>query len=182
MKKTPLLLLLFCAGIATTQAQTRKTFLQSSEILLGPELAIPTGQFRNTFDLYRQSAIQYNYGIGGTVEYLFHINSTYGLSLQTGAISYHSKGSQLNFTSFPVKLGGNFRYHALFAEPQLGFTWFSNNKTIYENRSTTYGINIGGYITHHIALSGNYERWNRGGAAASHAGIRVAYAFMPLKK
>lgn len=188
MKGAHLLFLLFFAFTSVLQAQNNIPF-QRSEISPGLEYAVPIGDFRERNNTYDATGIRYHYGIGGSVKYLYHVNSRYGLSLQAGGIRYYSNGSSFtaadkraNFTAIPIKLGGNFRYKALFAEPQLGLTYFSNNNIDYQNASTTYGLNIGAYITHHIVLSGNYERWNRGGFAASHIGIRLAYALFPERR
>lgn len=175
MKNAHLLLLFFSAFTSALHAQNKQS-LQRSEFSLGPEYAIPIGAFRERYT-YDAPATRYNYGIGASIKYLYHVNSTYGFSLQSGAIRYHSNGDKgLSFTAIPFKLGGNFRYKSMFAEPQLGLTWFADNNTVYQNASTTYGLNIGTYITSHMILSGAYERWNRGGFGASHLGIRLAYA------
>lgn len=138
------------------QAQNIDSFPRS-EISIGPEYAIPVGDFKG------------NNGIGGSVKYIYHFNKGLGLSLQAGAIRY-------DFTSWPVKLGGHFRYKGLFVEPQLGLTYFSGRGTNYQNGATTYGVNVGGYIAKRVVVSGNFERWNKGGFGASHVGIRLAYA------
>jgi hypothetical protein len=141
----------------------------------GPEFAIPVGDFRHNYYLPYGG---YNYGLGASVKYLYKINRTFGVSLQTGAIRYH--GSTIkgyDFFAIPVKLGANIRYRSLFAAPQVGLTYFAYNKTYYENGSTTYGVNIGTSLSSHLLLSGNYERWNKGGYKASHVGVSLAYAF-----
>ena len=175
------LTLLFLSGITYTSNAQQKNFSQRSSLSAGPEFAVPVGDFGDV----------YKYGIGGTVKYLFNITNTYGLTLQSGAIYYVAKAETIadpnnpnsfytsnpDFTSIPVKLGGQFRYKSVFAEPQLGLTWFAGEKTRNQSASTTYGINIGTYICKHLVLSGNFERWNRGGFGASHAAVRVAYAF-----
>ena len=179
MKKAYFLFLLLSMITAVLHAQN-----QISEISLGPEYAIPTGDFRENNGVFGLTDTKYNYGVGGSIKYLFHIKSIYGLSLQAGAIRYHSNTSSLtaadkglSFTAIPVKLGGNFRYKSVFADPQLGLTSFTDHNTVYQSASTTYGLTAGSYIGNHIMLSGNYERWNKGGFAASHIGIRVAYTF-----
>lgn len=187
MKKAYFLLLLVSMFIPLLHAQTPKKF-PASEISLGPEYAIPTGDFRKDNSANGLPDIGYNYGVGGSVKYLLRLNSMYGLSLQAGAVRYHPKrssfadaGGRSGFTAIPVKLGGNFRYRSLFAEPQFGLTYFTGNTTFYKSASTTYGLDIGTYIANHVLLSGNYERWNKGGFAASHIGVRVAYTFSPRK-
>lgn len=162
-------------------AQERKPF-PTSEISVGAQYAIPLGDFREgraTFVDVKDPG--YDYGIGGTVKYLLRLNSMYGFSLQTGAVRYHPKASATTttggFTAIPVKIGAQLRYQSLFAEPQFGFTYFADNNTFYQSGSTTYGLTIGTYIAKHISLSANYERWNKGGFAASHIGVGVAYAF-----
>lgn len=150
--------------------------LRQSEISIGPEYAIPLGSFRAGNGNFNAPDGKYTYGLGGSAKYAVHINEMWGVSLQAGAIGYHGTGGLAGFTAFPVKLGGSFRYGDLFAEPQFGLSYFSNNNTVYQSGSTTYGITIGGYVTDHLVLSGNYERWNKGGFSASHVGIRMAYA------
>ncbi|WP_447642289.1 MULTISPECIES: hypothetical protein [Chitinophagaceae] len=133
-----------------------------------------------------------NVGIGGTAKYAFAIDKTYGLTLEAGTIRYNTKAQTLlyynnssseslyepgyAFTAIPVKIGGRFKYKQVFAEPQIGLTYFSNQDT-FQNASTTYGINTGGYLTRNLTLEGSFERWNRGGFSASHVGIRLAYNF-----
>ena len=153
----------------------------ASELSIGPEYAIPIGAFRESKPAYDIIDLGYNYGIGGSVKYLLRLNEYYGLSLLTGLVRYHPKTSPLGgapgFTAIPVQVGANFRYRSLFAEPQFGFTYFSNKQIFYQSGSTTYGLTAGAYITKQISLSANYERWNKGGFAASHLGIGIAYTF-----
>jgi hypothetical protein len=119
---------------------------------------------------------QYKSGLGGSAKYIYHINHTYGVSLQAGVIKYNASDKSFGFTAFPVKVGSHFRYRSVFAEPQIGFTYFSGGRTVYQSGATTFGLNIGGYLGNHIVLSGNFERWNKGGFGASHLGVRLAYA------
>ncbi|RXK85757.1 hypothetical protein [Filimonas effusa] len=185
MKRGAFLFLLFSVLFSVSYAQEKRAF-QASEMCLGPEYAIPVGDFRKNNSAYGFTEAGYNYGIGGAVKYLHRLNKLYGVLLQTGFISYHASksslavaGGNMHFTSIPVKLGVNARYRSFFAEPQFGFTYFTGNNTVYQNGSTTYGLTIGSYINNRIVLSGNYERWNKGGFAASHIGVRVAYRFFP---
>lgn len=181
MKRIYFLSILLSLLTPVLYAQDQKSF-PTSELSVGAQYAMPLGDFREgraTFFDVKDPG--YNYGIGGAVKYLLRLNKTYGFSLQTGAMRYHPKASATNtsggFTAIPVKIGAQFRYRSLFAEPQFGFTYFADNHTFYQSGSTTYGLTIGSYITKHISLSANYERWNKGGFAASHVGVGVAYAF-----
>lgn len=185
MKNARVLFMLLCAGTSVLHAQYTPAF-QRREISIGPEYAIPVAAFRKGAGVFDAPGTRFHYGIGGSAKYLYRIKPAYGVSLQAGAIRYHSSGpvqavsgGTFSFTAIPVKLGADIRYKNLFAEPQLGFTWFSDNHTMYQSRSATYGIGVGTYVIPHVTLSGNYERWNRGGFAASHWGLRLAYTLYP---
>lgn len=180
MKRTYTLSLVLSMLTSILHAQQPHSF-PTSEISVGPEYAIPIGAFRESKPIFGSTDPGYNYGVGAAVKYLLHINERYGLSLNTGLVRYHPKTSPLGgasgLTAIPVKLGANLRYRSLFAEPQFGFTYFAGNHTFYQSGSTTYGLQVGSYITKQISLSANYERWNKGGFAASHMGITLAYTF-----
>jgi hypothetical protein len=176
LKRLHLLLVSLCVFTAFRSHAQAPHPLQYSEISVGPEYAVPVGGFRSGNATYSAPGGSYKYGLGGSIKYVYHINNTYGLSLQTGAIRYPSDNKSFSFTSFPFKLGGNFQHRSIFVEPQLGLTFFTGNATAYESGSTTYGLNLGAYLSKKMTLSGNYERWNKGGFGASHIGIRVAYS------
>ncbi len=160
-------------SVEKTQAQT---FAQRSEISVGPEVGIPIGSFRD----------EAKFGFGGTVKYVFAVDKTYGLTLQSGIVGYIARermavpypgapSIDYNFNAIPIKLGGRYRYKCVFAEPQIGLTYFSNQHLLQNTSTLTYGINVGGYLSKHLTLEGNFERWNRGGY--NHIGLRLAYNF-----
>lgn len=188
MKNTYLAVPLMLAFTSVLQAQSGKV-LSQPEITVGAEYAIPVGAFRKGNGFYDAPGATFNYGIGGMIKYLHRFNNAYGVSLQSGAVRYHSNArllaapaQRLSFTAVPVTLGGYFRYQAFFAEPRLGLTWFADNRTAYQNASTTYGLQAGAYITRQVTLAAGYERWNRGGFAAGHLGVRLAYVFYAGKR
>lgn len=167
MKSTFILVLLLVAFQPVLYAQ----------FSAGPEFAVPVGEFRHN---YYMPYGGYNYGVGASAKYLYRLNRHYGVSLQTGAIRYHASTYKgYNFFAIPVKLGANARYRSLFAEPQIGLTFFADNKTYYQNGATTYGLNLGTFLSNRMALSASYERWSKGGFNAGHVGIRLAYNFVP---
>ncbi|WP_343689276.1 hypothetical protein [Chitinophaga sp.] len=171
MKRTFFLLLLLVTYHPVLYAQ----------LSVGMEYAIPVGNFRNNSNPYGNSLVRYRYGIGGAVKYLYNINRTFGLTAQGGLTRYHAIGDKAwSFMAVPIKVGANLRFHLLFVEPQVGLTYFADNATYYQNGSTTYGLNVGAYLTNRIQLSANYEKWNKGGFKAAHFGVRLAYTFGPV--
>lgn len=171
------LLILSLSACVTIQSQSQNTVsFHRQELSLGPEYALPIGGFRSGNGLLDAPGAQYKSGLGGSAKYIYHINNTYGVSLQAGVIKYNASDKALGFTAVPVKLGGQVRYRSVFIEPQVGLTYFSGNRSVYQSGATTYGFNLGGYVSRHVVVSGNYERWNKGGFGASHIGVRLAYA------
>jgi hypothetical protein len=55
-----------------------------AQVSVGPEYAIPVGDFRNNSNPYGTPVFKYHYGVGGSVKYLYHINHTFGLTAQGG--------------------------------------------------------------------------------------------------
>lgn len=152
-----------------------------AQVSVGPEYAIPVGDFRNNSNPYGTSLVRYHYGIGGSVKYLYRINHAFGLTAQGGMTRYPATGDKTwSFTAIPVKLGANLRFNSFFVEPQIGLTYFADNVTYYQNGSTTYGLHTGAFLTSRIQLSANYEKWNKGGFKAAHFGVRLAYTFGPI--
>lgn len=154
--------------------------VQAQELSAGPELVFPGGNYSYNNYVYPVgfARVRYDYGIGASVRYLQHITTTFGLALQTGITRFHTRNAfGQPFLAIPLLLGADVRYKALFAQPQVGVSFFADNQTLYQNGAVTYGITAGGYITDHVVLSGDYKRWNKGGFGGSYVGLRLAYAF-----
>ncbi|QES89613.1 outer membrane beta-barrel protein [Rhizosphaericola mali] len=169
------LLSVLCLGLFSFNQVSAQRFKDRSELSVGPEFAFPIGNFNDVS----------TFGFGGTAKYSYHFDDRFAVSLQSGWIKfnnsnysngyYHGDGNS-NFAAIPIKVGGRYSFSRFYVEPQIGFTYFSN-ESAYQNRSTTFALNTGVYINKFLTADVRWERWNRGGYGASLIGARVAYWF-----
>lgn len=187
MKKIKFLL----AGLSIVLAAS--TFAQESparrglSISVGPELAVPLGNFRNNI-LFPGSPLPirgYKAGFGGSAKLNIPVATNMDVSLSAGYMAFSQKASldtlgaiainKNSYTLIPFKAGLRFRLNGgFYVEPQVGYT-----QTKIKNEEGagyfTYAGNVGYLISRAIDIAVRYESVSRKGGNLNFAGLRIAY-------
>lgn len=149
----------------------------------GLEAAMPFGDF----------ADMSSFGIGGTVQANYALDSKLSLTFNTGYIYYSGKATttrisvpgfpdfvvespKVNIGMIPVLAGIEYNFTPnVFASGQLGLTFGSGNAT---GSNFTYAPGIGYRFTENISALVKYTGMSsKGGGSLSSAGVRIAYTF-----
>ena len=171
---------------ASTNAQETPA-KRGLSLSIGPELAIPLGDFRNK--LYIPGSPLpipgYKAGFGGSAKLNLPVATNIDVSLSAGYMAFSQKASvdtlstisinKNSYTLIPFKAGVRFRLNGgFYVEPQVGYT-----QTKIKNQEGagyfTYAGNIGYLIGRVVDVAVRYESVSRTGGNLNFVGLRVAY-------
>lgn len=178
MKKV-LLSLLMVAGLGfAASAQTEGAV---NKISVGPEFALPIGNFGDV----------YNLGFGGSVQGELNVAKSLNLTGSAGYLSFSYKkeykdfykavaGTELkNDGIIPVKVGAKYYFGGNFygaGELGAAFATGEGSSTAFAY-APTLGASFSVSDKSSIDLGIRYEGWARNGSTLSFIGIRAAFAF-----
>ena len=171
---------------ASTNAQETPA-KRGLSVSIGPELAIPLGDFRNklSFPGSPLPVRGYKAGFGGSAKLNLPVATNIDVSLSAGYMAFSQKASidtlssisinKNSYTLVPFKAGVRFRLNGgFYIEPQAGYT-----QTKIKNEEGagyfTYAGNIGYLIGRVVDVAVRYESVSRTGGNLNFVGLRVAY-------
>ncbi len=171
---------------ASTNAQETPA-KRGLSLSIGPELAIPLGDFRNKLSIPgSQLPIPgYKAGFGGSAKLNLPVATNVDVSLSAGYMAFSQKASvdtlstisinKNSYTLIPFKAGVRFRLNGgFYVEPQAGYT-----QTKIKNQEGagyfTYAGNVGYLIGRAVDIAVRYESVSRTGGNLNFVGLRVAY-------
>ena len=158
-------------------------FLPSPTLSVGPEIALPVGNF-GTF---------HTIGLGATVQYVYPLAARSALSLSTGYVHFTGKDFTLVTPGIDTAVGRSkaagvvpikagfiyFLNKSFYVEPQTGISFISagGGRASVNSSSTgfTYALNVG-YRIEKLLVAARYESIASYGGS-SFVGLRVAYVF-----
>ncbi|WP_343524467.1 hypothetical protein [Pedobacter sp.] len=177
MKKV-LLSLLMVAGLGfAASAQTEGAV---NKISVGPDFALPIGDFGDVYSL----------GYGGSVQGELNVAKSLNLTGSAGYLSFSYKkeykdlvkalgGNLKNEGAIPVKVGAKYYFGGNFygaGELGAAFGTGEGSSTAFAY-SPTLGASFSVADKSSIDLGIRYEGWSRNGSTSSFIGIRAAFAF-----
>lgn len=171
---------------ASTNAQETPA-KRGLSISIGPELAIPLGDFRNKLSVPGSPLPipGYKAGFGGSAKLNLPVATNVDVSLSAGYMAFSQKASidtlstisidKNSYTLIPFKAGVRFRLNGgFYVEPQAGYT-----QTKIKNQEGagyfTYAGNIGYLVGRVVDIAVRYESVSRTGGNLNFVGLRVAY-------
>lgn len=171
---------------ASTNAQETPA-KRGLSLSIGPELAIPLGDFRNklSFPGSPLPVRGYKAGFGGSAKLNLPVATNIDVSFSAGYMAFSQKASldtlgsisinKNSYTLVPFKAGVRFRLNGgFYLEPQAGYT-----QTKIKNEEGagyfTYAGNIGYLIGRVVDVAVRYESVSRTGGNLNFVGLRVAY-------
>jgi len=171
MKKV-LLSLLMVAGLGfAASAQTEGAV---NKISVGPEFALPIGDFGDV----------YNLGFGGSVQGELNVAKSLNLTGSAGYISIAPKKAwkdlgATNSGVIPLKAGAKYYFGGNFyGAGELGAAIFTeNNGGTAFSYAPTLGASFSVADKSSIDLGIRYEGWSKNSTTLSFIGIRAAFAF-----
>lgn len=168
--------------VTTTDGQPTVLRPIGSELSIGLEAGLATGNLRNFSSM----------GVGGTIKYAYNFNENMAATFQSGYIDFISKNEKsnnyysgkINTSQIPIKAGFRYSIGRFYFEPQLGVSLI-HQKFVDENESTntsafTYAGNIGVLATRNFDMSVRYEGMSKSNGSLGYLALRLAYSF-PLK-
>lgn len=157
-----------------------------SELSIGLETGLATGNLRNISSM----------GVGGTIKYAYNFNENIAATFQSGYIDFISKNAissdytsglvKINTSQIPIKAGFRYSIGRFYVEPQLGVSLIHQKDVETENgwsnntSAFTYAGNIGVLATRNFDMSVRYEGMSKNNGSLGYLALRLAYSF-PLK-
>lgn len=187
MKKIKFLLAGLSIVLATSTFAQETPARRGLSISIGPELAIPLGDFRNklSFPGSELPVRGYKAGFGGSAKLNIPVATNIDVSLSAGYMAFSQKASldtlgtisinKNSYTLVPFKAGLRFRLNGgFYLEPQAGYT-----QTKIKNEEGagyfTYAGNVGYLISRAVDVAVRYESVSRTGGNLNFVGLRIAY-------
>jgi len=187
MKRIKFLLAGLAIVLATSTFAQETPAKRGLSVSIGPELAVPLGNFRNklSFPGSPLPVRGYKAGFGGSVKLNIPVATNIDVSLSAGYMAFSQKApidtlaaisiNKNSYTLVPFKAGLRFRLNGgFYVEPQVGYT-----QTKIKNEQGagyfTYAGNIGYLIGRAVDIAVRYESVSRTGGNLNFAGLRVAY-------
>ena len=170
MKKA---LLLFAAGlffVGVSNAQYERPL--GSEFSVGITGALPVGDFSDVS----------SFGLGIDAKYAYNFDEVIAATVSAGYNNFFvkdewkSQGADKTLGYIPVKAGVRFSMGGLYAEPQVGVAFGTNDGA---GSAFTYAGQLGFMASRNLDLSLRYEGWSKNDIKSGFVGLRVAYT-MPF--
>jgi hypothetical protein len=150
-----------------------------NQIGIGPEVAIPVGDFGDGFKT----------GFGGSVKGMFGVGTAGQVTLTSGYTTFKAKGlesgEKFNASIIPILLGYRHNFNGFYVEPQAGYGIYgskiSGTGTGLDGTNSsgafTWAAGIGYALKQGVDIGARYQSGHKDGATTGVVGFTVRYNF-----
>lgn len=155
-----------------------------NQIGIGPEVAIPVGDFGDGFKT----------GFGGSVKGMLGVGTAGQVTLTSGFTSFKAKGlesgEKFNASIIPILLGYRHNFNGFYVEPQAGYGIYGSKVSGMGNgfdgsNSTgafTWAAGVGYAMQQGVDIAARYQSGHKDGSSTGIVGFTVRYNISLGKK
>jgi hypothetical protein len=170
---------LFAAILGTASFMGANAQKGNNQIGIGPEVAIPMGDFGDAFKT----------GFGGSVKGMFGVGTAGQVTLTSGYTTFKAKGlesgEKFNTGIIPILLGYRHNFSGFYVEPQAGYGVYTYKASgmgsgldgSNSSGAFTWAVGIGYAMKEGVDIGARYQSGEKDGSSTGLIGFTVRYNF-----